>query len=87
MIVEKVQETSADTGMHNRAITVLHEVDVSWKADTTTSHCVTWPVTISSLYPPLLSVVMYVYTHVHVHSDFRIISVKLAANLTCGEGE
>ena len=25
-IVEKVQETSSDTGMHNRAITVLHEV-------------------------------------------------------------
>ena len=24
-IVEKVQETSSDTGMHNRAITVLHE--------------------------------------------------------------
>ena len=25
-IVEKVQETSSDTGMHNRAITVLHEL-------------------------------------------------------------
>ena len=24
-IVEKVQETSSDTGVHNRAITVLHE--------------------------------------------------------------
>ena len=24
-IVEKVQETSSDTGMHKRAITVLHE--------------------------------------------------------------
>ena len=24
-IVEKVQETSSDTGMHNRAITVVHE--------------------------------------------------------------
>ena len=24
-IVEKVQETSSDTGLHNRAITVLHE--------------------------------------------------------------
>ena len=24
-IVEKVKETSSDTGMHNRAITVLHE--------------------------------------------------------------
>ena len=25
-IVEKVQEISSDTGMHNRAITVLHEL-------------------------------------------------------------
>ena len=25
IIVEKVQETSLDTGMHNRAITVLHK--------------------------------------------------------------
>ena len=25
-IVEKVQETSSDTGMHDRAITVLHEL-------------------------------------------------------------
>ena len=24
-IVEKVQETSSDTGVHNRVITVLHE--------------------------------------------------------------
>ena len=36
-IVEKVQETSLDTGMHNRAITVLHE-----HYDTPTSHGVTW---------------------------------------------
>ena len=42
-IVEKVQETSSDTGMHNRAITVLHE---QWmylgSRDTPTSQCLTW---------------------------------------------
>ena len=42
-IVEEVQETSLYTGMHNKAITVLHE---QWmylgSRDTPTSHCVTW---------------------------------------------
>ena len=33
-IVEKAKETSSDCGMHNRAITVLHAVDVSWNAET-----------------------------------------------------
>ena len=32
-IVEKVQETSSGTGMHNRTITMLH-VNVSWKTET-----------------------------------------------------
>ena len=42
-IVEKVQETSLGTDMHNRAITVLHELRMCLgKADTPTSHCVTW---------------------------------------------
>ena len=40
-IVEKAKETSLDTGMHNRTITVLHE---QWMCpgDTPTSHCVAW---------------------------------------------
>ena len=42
-IVEKAKETSSDSGMHNRAITVLHE---QWMCpecrDTPTSHCVAW---------------------------------------------
>ena len=36
VVVENAKETSSDTGMHNRAITMLHArtVDVSWKTKT-----------------------------------------------------
>ena len=41
-IVEKAKETSSDSGMHNRPITVLHEqwISVSWNAETHPHHTV-----------------------------------------------
>ena len=44
MVVENAKETSSDTGMHNRAITVLQEQRMcpGMQRDIPTSHCVTW---------------------------------------------
>ena len=39
-IVEKAKETSSDTGMHNRANTVLYELDIYWNAETHQHHTV-----------------------------------------------
>ena len=63
-IVEKVQVTSSDTGIHNKAITVLHE---QWMCLGKQKHTHITLCNLVTLYPSLSNVhvqVMYIYIHV-----------------------
>ena len=73
MIVEKAKETSSDSGMHNRAITVLHE---QWMCPGMQRHT---HITLCSMIPisvPFQNTYVHLYTH-------NIIIVTFLAWIVC----
>ena len=76
-IVEKVQVTSSDTGIHNKAITVLHE---QWMCLGKQKHTHITLCNLVTLYISIVHVqVMYIYIHAY--------SGVADCYIVCGGGE